>query len=320
MKSAALVLCLIFPLAAGCVTPALERHAVNQIQTVADFRYEAALHCLAMVADNQGTLPSYALLSSGLSSVSDTGIANAATNATFNPAVFKSEVLGFTGAHAPNLTWTVSPVADFTQLAAMRCVCQWVLAGPDHPDPDRIPILADPEIDPYPGPHFGVSRRLKRLPPDWLHVVRGCEAPECACCKARCGSTSVWVTPEGMGGLAEFTLVLQDIATQNVEPLDGTTVPANQAPPIIVTLWVYQMPAVPITISRGGTPTSATVAAGQAVAFQSGDNQEHKVFYTRDKNKISGKYDDVHAGMPTFRVVDQDLILGALTKGSTAEA
>jgi hypothetical protein len=141
MRNAALLLCLLLSLVVGCVTPALEQHAVNQIQTVADFRYEAALHCLAMVADNQGTLPSYALLSNGVSAVSDSGIANATTNATFNPALFKSEVLGLTGAHAPNLTWTVSPVADFTQLAAMRCVCQWVLAGPNRPNPDCISIL-----------------------------------------------------------------------------------------------------------------------------------------------------------------------------------
>ena len=45
--------------------------------------------------------------------------------------------------------------------------------------------------------------------------------------------------PGGTESLSEFTLILQDIATLNVAPSDGS-LPANVAPPLYVTLWVVQ--------------------------------------------------------------------------------
>ena len=60
MKKLAMLVVLLAFAVAGCTTPSLERHAVTQIQTVTDFRYQATLRCLAMVAANHGTLPSYA--------------------------------------------------------------------------------------------------------------------------------------------------------------------------------------------------------------------------------------------------------------------
>jgi hypothetical protein len=79
--------------------------------------------------------------------------------------------------------------------------------------------------------------------------------------------------PEGMEALAEFTLVLQDIATLNVEPTDGATVPANQSPPILVTLWVNQTPAtLYIDISKDGeVPKSMRAFVGQSVVWRNYD-------------------------------------------------
>jgi hypothetical protein len=50
--------------------------------------------------------------------------------------------------------------------------------------------------------------------------------------------------PEGIDGLAEFTLVLQDIATLDVAPSDGTP-PANITPQLFVTLWATEPPPAP---------------------------------------------------------------------------
>jgi hypothetical protein len=185
----------------------------------------------------------------------------------------------------PQENWSVSPVADYTQLEAMRCACQWVLTGQDHSN--VAPILADPE-DPNnaienstPGyhPHFGVAWRLGRLPPGWLHCGRFCEVPYNALYKSHCGDTWVWVLPDGLEGLAGFTLVLQDIATLNVAPTDNS-LPANLTPPVLVTLWSVK-PTLPkpstvvITVKRVGDtviyPERTAVTVGQSVVWQNSD-------------------------------------------------
>jgi hypothetical protein len=245
---------LVLPLAlaaAGCTAISLERETISQVQSAADFRYEATLHALAMVADDPGTVPSYSLLSSGTTAVTDTGMVNPAT--TWAAWIFKSESIGITGTHVPQLTWTVSTAADHTQLEAMRAACRWVLEGQDESALACLPILRDPEefysspvsVDPAdeapPPPHFGVACRLARLPKGWLHSGRCCDVPPCACYTAHCGNTSVWVMPDGAAGLAGFTLVLQDIATLNVAPSDLSR-PENITPLVPITLWVWENP------------------------------------------------------------------------------
>jgi hypothetical protein len=68
---------------------------------------------------------------------------------------------------------------------------------------------------------FLVERRLRELPPDWLHV--GCfgDVPAHAAYKSHCGGTWVWVCPDGIRGLSELTLIILDIGT-----VDLTSVPA----------------------------------------------------------------------------------------------
>ena len=125
----------------------------------------------------------------------------------------------------------VDPSAEYTQLEALRSACQWVLYGPERANGDYPGILDSPINNPYPGHHFGVADRLRQLPCGWLHVGRLIEVPLAACYKAHHGDTWVWVDSEGMKGLAEFTLVLLDIATLDLN--DGD---ASQAPPVLVTL------------------------------------------------------------------------------------
>jgi hypothetical protein len=280
----------------GCTTLALRHETVNQSETVSDYRYRAALHCLAMVAAQPDTLPSYALLSNGVAAVTQTGIASPMLGWAGAPEVFSSVSLGFTATHSPMLNWTVSPVTDYTQLAALRAACQWVLFGPENLAPDSLAILVDPE---HPGlkewppkPHFGVAHRLSSLPHDWLHRGRRCDVPVGACFKAHCGDMWVWIMPDGLEGLAAFTLVLQDIATLLVVPPD-TTVPQNLAPPLLVTLWLVDntLPKpepVIINIRKIGNdviyPSEVEVHVGQSVIWQNTDpNDSHSATSTKRK-------------------------------------
>jgi hypothetical protein len=215
---------------AGCTTFSLERHCLNQIKTTAAYRYDTTLACLAMVAENPGRLPSYALLSTGTSRVQDTEMLSSATVWTRMLNSFSTETLGVTAIRSPEGDWTVDPVAEYTQLQALRCACRWVLFGPDHACDECQGILNSPIDDPTPGPHFGVIQRLKHLPSGWLHVGCLSDVPLAACYKAHCGKTWVWVMPDETQGLADFTLVLLDIATLDV----GDN--ANEAPPLVIQL------------------------------------------------------------------------------------
>ena len=274
---------------AGCTTVALEHHTVSQSQSATNYRYHAALHCLAMVAADPGTLPSYALLSSGVTAVTDSGVVNPVTAWKGNPMLFASEAMAVTGSHIPQIQWTVSPVADHTQLQAMRCACRWVLCGgPSELCPDCMHILADPETDASPGAHFGVADRLTRLPHGWLHVGKLREVPVGARYKAHSGDTWVWVMPDGMEGLSGFTLVLQDIATLAVTPSDNGQ-PANRTPPLLVTLWVTQNALPPVFVNiekekqKDGTtalvlkPKDVVVGVGQYVVWQNKTSEQIKI-------------------------------------------
>ena len=124
MRTHFLILLSVAIASAGCTTLALERHTINQSCSAADYRYRATLHCLATVAANPDTLPSYAMLSSGLTSITNTGVFNSLSAFKGSAVVFQSSGFGLTGTHAPMQQWTVSPVADYTQLEAMRCRLQ----------------------------------------------------------------------------------------------------------------------------------------------------------------------------------------------------
>jgi hypothetical protein len=79
------------------------------------------------------------------------------------------------------------------------------------------------------------------------------EVPVCAKYRAHEGSTWVWVMPEGMEGLSEFTLVMNDIATLDINA------GATTSPPLLVSLEMHEIVRRPKPIS---SPTAALLALG----------------------------------------------------------
>src|SRR5262249_42858842 len=113
--------------------------------------------------------------------------------------------------------WTVDPVVDPEKLEAIRLCFKWALGGSDCIDSDGLSLLARPDQVPTaPGRHFGVLDQLERLPRNWLCVGRACDVPVHARLKAHAGDTWVWVMPEGVRGLADFLLIVQDVARVNI--------------------------------------------------------------------------------------------------------
>jgi hypothetical protein len=220
MKSQVLVLVGVLTLA-GCTTVSLERHTVAQSGSAVDLRYHEVLDNLAMVASDPMALPAYSSIFAGSAQITDAGQLTSTT--LWQHAVgagsqngFGSETLNAQVSRQVVENWTLDPIVVPEKLEAMRAACRWLIYGPDRLTPEDVALLASPLEDHSPGRHFGVAERLGRLPAGWLHVGRRKEAPAHACYKAHCGHTWVWVDADGTEGLADFTLVIQDIARVNI--------------------------------------------------------------------------------------------------------
>jgi hypothetical protein len=194
----------------GCITPALERHTLSQGKSPTAIRYQEVLDNLAIVAQNPASLPAYSSIFAGTAQVTDTAQLGSAT--TSGPHGAAAQVLSPQYSRAVLGNWTLDPINSPEKLEAIRCACRWVIYGREFACHDCIGLLASPEQAPYPGRHFGVADRMAKLPPHWLHVGQLREVPAKARCKAHSGDTWVWVMPEDMQSLADFTLIVQDIA------------------------------------------------------------------------------------------------------------
>jgi hypothetical protein len=247
----------------------MDCHARREIQSTADFRYELTLNCLASVAADPDRLPSFGVLSDGVARVQDAAGLSASTLWT-RVLGFSSQTLGLNASTAPQEQWTIDPIADYTQLEAMRAACRWVLYGPDRAEGQSEGILNSPIEDPRTGlPHFGVAERLAQLPPGWLHVGRLIDVPHEACYKAHCGCVWVWVMPDGMQALSEFTLVLHDIATIDINA------GATNTPPILVQLEMRQLVPKPASAKA---PSEKRPALGSEDWWRENLNSNEVVF------------------------------------------
>jgi hypothetical protein len=227
----------------GCTTVWLEEYTVRQTKSSGAGRDQLVMNCLATVAANPDALPPYALYSSGIATVTDS--VTLAQTTTWAPMKYLLQNLGLTASTAPKGQWTVDPAGEYQQLEAIHAACLWALFGPEH-SAQAYPtgILADPGDFPDGKIHLAVEERLARTRPGWVHRGRLIDVPACARYKAHKGATWVWVMPEDAESLAQFTLVLQDIAT-----LDPTLI---ARPPLLVQLTTYDITQLPDLSSEAG--------------------------------------------------------------------
>jgi hypothetical protein len=189
--------------------------------SISDMRYQQVLKDLAVVANNPGILPSFALTAGGAANVTNT--LSIETVTLWDQAVkgFSMETLTAFAQHNPDLQWTLNPVASAPQLEALGYACLWALKGPPPEGSRPMELLREPRITDIGacGPkgkpiyHLDVASQLAALPPGWVRVAPKHLAPKNAHYKATCGNTTIWVPDENLAWLSEFTLILLDIAT-----------------------------------------------------------------------------------------------------------
>jgi hypothetical protein len=199
-------------LSSGCTMMSLERHTVAQVDTTTELRYKEVMNNLAMIVNDPSSLPNYTSIFSGTIFVQDTGQLLSTTTWPFAPLV-GSQATNPSVNRQISQNWTLDPVLVPEKLEAMRAACQWAIGGPAYVSQDSMSLLVRPQDAPVgPDRHFGVAANLAELPAGWLHIGSPKDVPKCPRYKAHCGTTWVWVMPDGMKGLADFTLIIQNIA------------------------------------------------------------------------------------------------------------
>jgi hypothetical protein len=228
------LLLVITVLTSGCASSSLQHYTLNQAMTVSDMRYKQVLYDLAVIADNSGNLPSFALTAGGIANVTNTVSVDTATLWAQAVKGFSQETLTAFGQHNPELQWTLDPVVSEPQLEALGYACMWALYGPPDPTSHAMEVLRPLTFDDVsgvpangvkkpPGYHFGVSDQLYRLPQGWVQYGDKKCIPHDAVYSAIYGKTAVWVMKEGLPWLSEFTLVILDISTIDSKTLVAPT-------------------------------------------------------------------------------------------------
>lgn len=219
MRMTSLVMAMAAVACAGCTMNALRRETLAQVDSSVDLRYRQAMDNLALIADDPTALPVYASIYAGTSTITDTGSIGETTiwQRAKGMNGFGSEALNPSVSRQIGQNWTVDPIVDPERLEVVRWACRWVVYGPQSVSPEGISLLARPDQVPNAaGRHFGVLDQMNRLPNGWLGIGGANKAPRQAVYKACHGGTSVWVLPEGVRGLADLSLVLQNISRVDI--------------------------------------------------------------------------------------------------------
>jgi hypothetical protein len=193
-------------LLSGCTHIQLQHSTLKQETTLTDLQYRQVLNNLAMLIQNRGANPYFALSSGGTVQVSDTG--SGMLGLTWDPFGFTGTSLGLGGSRNLTEAWSLAPVLNPDKINRMRCAYQLLICGTaDSECVDCIAALKD-----VLGKDFETKPHCF-VPAGWFCVGKCNEVPKNACYVGHYGKTYVWVTPEKLDGLSRFTLTILDLAT-----------------------------------------------------------------------------------------------------------
>jgi len=206
----------------GCHTHhSLRQNTLSTTATLADLNCQQVLDNVARFVALPDALPSLAVVNNGSVLVTDQSALGGA--GTYAPTLSHLQQIGGfpvlslflapTVTHNVVETWSVAPVTDADRLRRIRCAFQLLVQGSveDGPCSD-----CQQRLEKFFGDEKGPLDCM--LPTGWFRV--GCEehVPPDACYVSSYCGTSVWVTPDGIDGLARFTLAIIDLATTDPVP------------------------------------------------------------------------------------------------------
>ena len=211
----------------GCTNLALRDNTVRTTNTLTDLHYKQVLDNVARFQANPETIPSFAVVSAGTVSVNDQ--ASGGFSPTYAPTLTFAQQGGgpvilqlffpFTGQRSLTENWSLTPITDADNLTRLRTGYQFLVMGEAAPNylaslKEVRDFLAD----------ANVVLAAQFPPRGWYGVGRKADVPKDACHVGCYGGVYVWVTPEGMNGLALFTLAALDLATGKPQTPERTVV------------------------------------------------------------------------------------------------
>src|SRR4051812_49177860 len=195
---------------AGCTHCQLSRSTLRQANTITDLQYNQVLSNLALFHCSPDVIPHFAVVGTGGTSVSDEGTAN--VELEWDARTITRELLGLGASREIQEQWTLAPVVNPDKLRAIRCVYQLIVTGQS----------TDRESDKLLKAFLGEGY-MEWIQRGWYCVGQRKDVPKGACYVGHCGSTYVWVMPDGLEALTRLTVIVLNIAT-----LDPTPPPEQQ--------------------------------------------------------------------------------------------
>jgi hypothetical protein len=201
MRFASIIISLCFLLtASGCTHLQLSRSTVQQAGTITDLHYKQVLRNLASFHCNGDVLPTFAVVGTGGTSITDQGGAN--VELEWDTSTFIRKMLGLQLTREVQEQWTLAPVVNPDKLRAIKAVFQLSVYGQAN----------DSEADALLKSYLG-DQYMDWIMSGWHHCGAKRDVPRNVCYVASCGPCHVWVDGDGIEGLSRLTLIILDIAT-----------------------------------------------------------------------------------------------------------
>ena len=224
----AVVLLLGLSTLSGCTHVALRKDTVRTTNTLTDLQFQQVLDNVARFHDDPDTVPSFAVTTAGTVSVLDT--AGAGVSPTYSPTLTFTQQGGgalpilsllfpFTASRAVTENWSLTPITDADNLRRLRCAYRLLVMGEATPNYE---FCRKEMKDFFAGEEAALADYYP--PRGWYGVGSKKDVPKDACYVGCHGCTYVWVTPEGMNGLATFTMGALDLATGKLRTPQRTVV------------------------------------------------------------------------------------------------
>ncbi len=200
----------------GCTHRQLRNSTLKQASTWTDLQYQQVLGNLASFCDNPGAMANFSVTGSGLAQVTDSGSPTAVVQPNFialSESALTGGMYGGTMSRQVSEQWEIAPITDPDKLKALSCLYR-LLLNPDLPEKADCIILFDSLL----GKGKINPEAEGDIPRGWFGIGRKHDVPRNACYVANHRNTYVWVCPEGVFGLSQFTLQVLNIVTVDTAP------------------------------------------------------------------------------------------------------
>ena len=202
---------------AGCAHDALRDNTALVTNTLTDVHFQIVLANVARFHNDPDTVPSFAVASAGTVSSTDQG--SAGVSPTYSPTLSSAQQGGgalpilsllfpLSAQRSVTENWSLTPVTDADNLRRLRCAYRLLVQGESAPNAE----FCHKQMQEF---FLGEEANLAdTFPPrGWYAIGSKENVPENVRYVASHGTTFVWVTAEGMNGLAVFAMGAMDMAT-----------------------------------------------------------------------------------------------------------